>query len=92
MSFSDEIDTAYRALESALCSVAQATGRGYTLALIPHAPYEPASISLDGKPVTLSDVAKPERIVALAFADRKRSSTAREIAGPASRVEPVFTS
>lgn len=73
MTISDDIDRAYRKLESAICSYERDTGRNYTLALIPHNTEEEVRISLNGKPVS-STVATAERVIEVAFIERAGSS------------------
>lgn len=65
-----ECESALIRLNLALCSFEQATGREYTLILVPESPDEKIHISQSGNPLPPDSNMKPEEILAMAMKRR----------------------
>lgn len=66
-----ECESALVRLNDALCSFERATGRGYTLILIPEMPDEKIHISQSGKPLPQDFDISPKEILAVAMQNRR---------------------
>ncbi len=65
-----ECESALIRLNDALCSFERATGREYTLILVPGSLDEKIHMSQSGKPMSLDFGMKPEEILAMAMKRR----------------------
>jgi len=66
-----ECESALVRLNDTLCSFERATGREYTLILVPETPDEKIHMSQSGKPLPLDFDMSPEEILAMAMQRRK---------------------
>lgn len=66
-------DAALIQLDNALSSFAKATGREYTLILVPESSGEKIHISLSGRPLPGSSYLVPEEILAMAMKKREKA-------------------
>ena len=65
-----ECESALVRLNDALCSFERATGREYTLILVPESPDESIRMSQNGKPLPQNFDMSPEEILAIAIKKR----------------------
>jgi len=68
-----ECESALIRLNDALCSFERATGREYTLILVPESPDEKINISQSGKPLPPNFDESIEEILEMALERRKKS-------------------
>lgn len=69
-----ECESALITLNDALCSFGQATGREYTLILVPESPDEKIHMSQSGKPLPEGGFGtSPEEILAMAMERREKA-------------------
>jgi hypothetical protein len=67
----NDCESALTKLNDALCSFERATGREYTLILVPESPDEKVHISQSGKPLPPDFDMSPEEILAMAIKRRQ---------------------
>ena len=70
-----ECEAALIRLNDALCTFERATGREYTLILVPESPDEKIHMSQSGKPLPHNYDMSPEEILALALKRRKKEAS-----------------